>query len=176
MVYLALANAAKAAGLRYVPARRLRSRRRRAEGSARRWRRDRVASSSVERRSALDISQPRRSDRSRSELPVEDAQLSRAGRGAKINLALEGLPQFSGVNGSDPKTKLAGRIHIGPRSTISSALSTLRSMASFPPNRISISRAVDQRSSLAPAGKHVMSIHVQFAPYKLKKAIGPPPG
>src|ERR1043165_3063911 len=36
------------------------------------------------------------------------------GTAAKINLALESLPAFSGVNGGDPKIKLGGRIHIGP--------------------------------------------------------------
>ena len=56
------------------------------------------------------------------------------------------------------------------RSTISSVLSMLRSMASFPRDPyldISIPSLGDP--SLAPAGKHVMSIHVQFAPYKLKQ-------
>ena len=33
---------------------------------------------------------------------------------AKINLALSGLPSFSGVEADDVRTKLSGRIHIGP--------------------------------------------------------------
>jgi phytoene dehydrogenase-like protein len=89
---------------------------------------------------------------------------------AKINLALAGLPTFSGVNGGDPKTKLSGRIHIGPEIDYLERAFDASKYGEFsaePYLDISIPSVNDP--SLAPAGKHVMSIHVQFAPYKLKQ-------
>jgi phytoene dehydrogenase-like protein len=89
---------------------------------------------------------------------------------AKINLALSGLPAFSGVNGGDPKTKLSGRIHIGPEIDYLERAFDASKYGEFsaePYLDISIPSVNDP--SLAPEGKHVMSIHVQFAPYKLKQ-------
>jgi phytoene dehydrogenase-like protein len=89
---------------------------------------------------------------------------------AKINLALSGLPAFSGVNGSDPKAKLAGRIHVGPEIDYLERAFDAAKYGEFsvePYLDIALPSIADP--SLAPAGKHVMSIHVQFAPYKLKE-------
>jgi phytoene dehydrogenase-like protein len=89
---------------------------------------------------------------------------------AKINLALSGLPTFNGVDGSDPKAKLAGRIHIGPEiDYLERAFDASKygEFSSEPYLDINIPSIGDP--SLAPAGQHVMSIHVQFAPYKLKQ-------
>ena len=96
------------------------------------------------------------------------------GAAAKINLALSGLPAFRGVNGSDPKTKLSGRIHIGPEIDYLERAFDASKYGEFsaePYLDITIPSLGDP--SLAPEGKHVMSIHVQFAPYKLRKGIGP---
>ena len=85
---------------------------------------------------------------------------------AKINLELDGLPSFRGV---DDKTKLSGRIHIGPEiDYLERAFDASKygEFSSDPYLDIAIPSLGDP--SLAPAGKHVMSIHVQFAPYKLK--------
>jgi phytoene dehydrogenase-like protein len=85
---------------------------------------------------------------------------------AKINLALDGLPVFRGV---DDNTKLSGRIHIGPEIDYLERAFDASKYGEFstdPYLDISIPSIGDQ--SLAPAGKHVMSIHVQFAPYKLR--------
>jgi phytoene dehydrogenase-like protein len=87
---------------------------------------------------------------------------------AKINLALSGLPDFRGVNGD--KTKLSGRIHIGPEIDYLERAFDASKYGEFsaePYLDITIPSLGDP--SLAPAGKHVMSIHVQFAPYKLKQ-------
>jgi phytoene dehydrogenase-like protein len=87
---------------------------------------------------------------------------------AKINLALSGLPSFAGVNGND--SKLGGRIHIGPEIDYLERAydhSKYGEFSSEPYLDITIPSLGDP--SLAPAGKHVMSIHVQFAPYKLKQ-------
>jgi phytoene dehydrogenase-like protein len=87
---------------------------------------------------------------------------------AKINLALSGLPVFRGVNGDE--SKLAGRIHIGHEiDYLERAFDASKygEFSSEPYLDINIPSIGDP--SLAPQGKHVMSIHVQFAPFKLKQ-------
>ncbi|HEY0728803.1 MAG TPA: NAD(P)/FAD-dependent oxidoreductase, partial [Pyrinomonadaceae bacterium] len=88
------------------------------------------------------------------------------GAAGKINLALSGLPRF---NGGDPQ-KLTGRIHIGPEIDYLERAFDASKYGEFsaePYLDITIPSIADP--SLAPDGKHVMSIHVQFAPYKLKQ-------
>lgn len=89
-----------------------------------------------------------------------------AGTVAKVNLALSGLPAFTGV--SDPEV-LSGRIHIGP------ALDHLerafdhakyRETSSEPWLDAQIPSVTDP--SLAPPGRHVMSIYVHYAPHRLR--------
>jgi phytoene dehydrogenase-like protein len=87
---------------------------------------------------------------------------------AKVNLALSGLPSFSALK-QPADRELAGRIHIG--STID-YLERAFDAAKYgrysaePYMDITIPSVTD--SSLAPRGAHVMSIHVQYAPYQLK--------
>lgn len=86
---------------------------------------------------------------------------------AKINLELDGLPSFRGV---DDAAKLSGRIHIGPEIDYLERAFDASKYGEFSPDPyldIVIPSLGDP--SLAPAGKHVMLIHVQFAPYKLKQ-------
>jgi phytoene dehydrogenase-like protein len=88
------------------------------------------------------------------------------GTTAKLNLALDGLPKFSGV---DDEAKLAGRIQIGPEIDYLERAFDASKYGEFstePYLDITIPSLTDP--SLAPQGKHVMSIHVQFAPYKLR--------
>jgi len=90
------------------------------------------------------------------------------GSTAKINLALADLPAFNGVD--EPQTKLAGRIHIGPEIDYLERAFDASKYGEFsaePYLDITIPSLSDP--TLAPAGKHVMSIHVQFAPYKLRQ-------
>jgi len=85
---------------------------------------------------------------------------------AKLNLALDGLPKFRGV---EDTAKLSGRIHIGPEIDYLERAFDAAKYGEFsadPYLDITIPSLGD--SSLAPAGKHVMSIHAQFAPYKLR--------
>ena len=96
------------------------------------------------------------------------------GIAAKLNLALDGLPSFRGVNGGlngdGPKSKLSGRIHIGHEiDYLERAFDASKygEFSSEPYLDINIPSLGDP--SLAPEGKHVMSVHVQFAPYKLKQ-------
>ncbi len=92
------------------------------------------------------------------------------GAAGKINLALSRLPAFRGVNGGDPQAKLTGRIHIGPEIDYLERAFDASKYGEFsaePYLDITVPSLADP--SLAPDGKHVMSIHVQFAPYKLKQ-------
>jgi phytoene dehydrogenase-like protein len=86
---------------------------------------------------------------------------------AKVNLALSGLPLFSGLkNGAED---LIGRIHIGPDiDYLEHAFDAAKygDLSAQPYLDISVPSVTD--ASLAPSGSHVMSIHVQFAPYRMK--------
>jgi phytoene dehydrogenase-like protein len=94
-----------------------------------------------------------------------------SGTAAKLNLALDALPTFSALgNSPDGNTALAGRIHIGPGiDYLERAFddSKYGDFSGAPYLDISIPSILDD--SLAPAGKHVMSIYMQFAPYRLKQ-------
>jgi phytoene dehydrogenase-like protein len=96
------------------------------------------------------------------------------GAAAKVNLALSGLPAFRGLNGSDPQEKLGGRIHIGPEIDYLERAFDASKYGEFskdPYLDVTIPSLRDP--SLAPEGKHVMSVHVQFAPYRLKQGDWP---
>jgi phytoene dehydrogenase-like protein len=86
---------------------------------------------------------------------------------AKVNLALSGLPEFTALNGDT--TALSGRIHIGPEIDYLERAFDESKYGNFskqPYLEIAIPSVTDP--SLAPAGKHVMSIYVQYAPFKLR--------
>jgi len=87
---------------------------------------------------------------------------------AKMNLALRGLPSFKGVD-SNPSSLLAGRIQISPEiDYLERAFDTAKygDFSRQPYIEAVIPTLWD--SSLAPDGKHVMSIYMQYAPYKLR--------
>ncbi|HYR44593.1 MAG TPA: NAD(P)/FAD-dependent oxidoreductase [Terriglobia bacterium] len=87
---------------------------------------------------------------------------------AKVNLALSRLPSFTTIkNGT---ADLSGRIHIGPDTDyLERAFDAAKygDFSSQPYLDITIPSLTD--ASLAPGGAHVMSIHVQYAPYQLKR-------
>lgn len=94
------------------------------------------------------------------------------GAAAKINLALSGLPSFSALEkaGRDGLEKLSGRIHIGPDIDYLERAYDAAKYGDYsmqPYMDITIPSLTDP--SLAPPGAHVMSVYVQFAPYKLKE-------
>ena len=92
------------------------------------------------------------------------------GVSAKINLALSGLPTFSGLDGEDEKAKLSGRIHIGPDiDYLERAFDAAKygDYSARPYMDITIPSLTDP--GLSPGGGHVMSVYVQYAPYKLKE-------
>ncbi|HEV2113553.1 MAG TPA: NAD(P)/FAD-dependent oxidoreductase [Terriglobales bacterium] len=91
------------------------------------------------------------------------------GTSAKVNLALNGLPAFAAMRNANEEC-LAARLHIGPEIDYLERAFDCSKYGEFsdkPYLDVLIPSVSDP--SLAPAGKHVMSVHVQFAPYKLKK-------
>ena len=87
------------------------------------------------------------------------------GTSAKVNLALSALPAFTGV--SSP-SDLRGRLQIGPSiDYLERAFDASKygEMSSDPYLDVTLPSLHD--ASLAPAGAHVMSVYVQFAPYLL---------
>src|SRR5579862_1603882 len=88
---------------------------------------------------------------------------------AKVNLALSGLPTFTALAGENHDRALSSRIHIGPEIDYLERAFDESKYGSFskqPYLEVAIPSLSD--SSLAPAGKHVMSIYMQYAPFKLK--------
>ena len=86
---------------------------------------------------------------------------------AKVNLALSGLPTFKGVNGD--ASLLSGRIQISSEVDYLERAFDASKYGEFsghPYIEATIPTLWD--SSLAPAGKHVLSIYMQYAPYKLR--------
>jgi phytoene dehydrogenase-like protein len=101
------------------------------------------------------------------------------GTAAKVNLALDAVPAFTALKGisaagalslNGAAGALSGRIHIGPEiDYLERAFddSKYGEFSRAPYLDITIPSILDP--SLAPPEKHVMSIHMQFAPYKLRR-------
>ena len=90
---------------------------------------------------------------------------------AKVNLALADLPKFVGIvcPDGDCGARLSGRIHIGPSIDYLERAFDAAKYGDFSPRpflEVTIPTLTDR--TLAPEGAHVMSIHAQFAPYRLK--------
>jgi phytoene dehydrogenase-like protein len=87
---------------------------------------------------------------------------------AKVNLALSGLPTFTALKNGDASA-LKGRIHIGHEIDYLERAFDESKYGQFskqPYLEATIPTLSDP--TLAPEGKHVMSIYMQYAPYKLK--------
>ena len=87
---------------------------------------------------------------------------------AKVNLALSALPNFTALSNGDGSA-LKGRIHIGPEIDYLERAFDEGKYGNFsrqPYLEATIPSLTDP--TLAPDGKHVMSIYMQYAPYKLK--------
>jgi phytoene dehydrogenase-like protein len=87
---------------------------------------------------------------------------------AKVNLALSGLPSFTALKNGNAAA-LTGRIHIGNEIDYLERAFDASKYGNFSPHpylEATIPSLTDP--TLAPEGKHVMSIYVQYAPYKLK--------
>lgn len=87
------------------------------------------------------------------------------GMAAKLNLALDGLPAFTGLSQSD----LAGRLILSESiEQIESAFNPAKYGEYSPTPLIELTVPSVADSSLTPPGKHVLSAIVQYAPYHLK--------
>src|ERR1700723_369691 len=87
---------------------------------------------------------------------------------AKVNLALSGLPKFTALKNGDDSA-LKGRIHIGNEIDYLERAFDESKYGDFsrrPYLEATIPSLIDP--TLAPEGKHVMSIYMQYAPYQLK--------
>ncbi|MGA8216337.1 MAG: NAD(P)/FAD-dependent oxidoreductase [Candidatus Sulfotelmatobacter sp.] len=87
---------------------------------------------------------------------------------AKVNLALSSLPTFTALKNGD-SSALKGRIHVGPEIDYLERAFDESKYGNFsrqPYLEATIPSLTDP--TLAPEGKHVMSIYMQYAPYKLK--------
>jgi len=85
---------------------------------------------------------------------------------AMAHLALSALPKFVSI---DSDQNLSGRIHIGPDIDYLERAFDAAKYGEFSPKpfmEVTLPTLTD--SSLAPPGAHVMSVHAQFAPYRLK--------
>jgi phytoene dehydrogenase-like protein len=108
-------------------------------------------------------------------LDPDDVQCVRnfrtAGMASKLNLALSGLPRFKGAPDA---ASLHGRIHVGSDiDTLERAFDDAKygGISRRPYLDITIPTLTDP--SLAPAGQHVMSVYVQYTPYRLKTGSWP---
>src|SRR4029077_3420291 len=87
---------------------------------------------------------------------------------AKVNLALSGLPNFTALKSGNGDA-LTGRIHIGHEIDYLERAFDSSKYGNFSPHpylEAAIPSLTDP--TLAPEGQHVMSIYMQYAPYKLK--------
>jgi len=94
------------------------------------------------------------------------------GSSAKVNLSLDSLPNFTSMPGASPH--LAGAISISPSiDYIEQAYDEAKygDFSRRPYMDIILPSVIDP--SMAPPGKHVMSIFVQYAPYDLKTGTWP---
>src|SRR2546423_6839593 len=90
---------------------------------------------------------------------------------AMVHLALSALPKFSESDKLKSVEQLSGRIHVGPDIDYLERAFDAAKYGDFSPKpfmEVTIPTLSDP--SLAPSGAHVMSIHAQFAPYKLKNS------
>ncbi len=91
---------------------------------------------------------------------------------AKVNYAVSSLPTFAGLAARDSQEQaaaLSGRIRLNRDSdTIERAFDRAKygALADEPSIELTIPSIAD--GSLAPAGQHVISAYVQFAPYRLR--------
>jgi phytoene dehydrogenase-like protein len=91
----------------------------------------------------------------------------------KINVALSELPQFQARLESEADPHLRGTIHICPDlNTIERAFDDAKygQPSQTPILECTIPSVVDP--TVAPPGKHLMSMFIQYAPYKLRSSNG----
>jgi phytoene dehydrogenase-like protein len=124
-----------------------------------------VLSSADVKRTMLDLLEPGTLDGS---FEDEVRRFKFRGSSGKVNLALDGLPDFTALRNSEDLEHLRGAISISPSVDHMERAYDDAKYGRFsrrPYIDIVIPTLVDP--SMAPAGKHVMSCFVQYAPYHL---------
>src|SRR5207237_3451342 len=90
------------------------------------------------------------------------------GTTAKVNFALRALPAFRGISG-DAAAMLSGRVHVGPGiDYLEHAYDASKYGETSPEPYLDVSLPTIADPSLAPSGRHVMSVYMQYAPFKLR--------
>jgi len=123
----------------------------------------RIVSSADVKRTFLNLVEPTYLD---PHFLLQVRNIRARGTVAKINLALDRLPKFRNSDGADA---LGGIIHIGPTIDYLERAADDAKFGRFsrrPFLEITIPSIAEP--SLAPAGKHVMSVWMQSAPYRLR--------
>jgi phytoene dehydrogenase-like protein len=88
---------------------------------------------------------------------------------AKLNFALNGLPVFRGIAG-DAASMLRGRLHVGPGiDYLERAFDASKYGETSPSPYLDIAFPSVVDPSMAPSGRHVMSVHMQYAPFKRRE-------
>ena len=129
-----------------------------------------VLSSADARRTFLDLIERGKLD------PEFEADVSRykfRGSSGKVNLALDGLPEFSCLPNSETTEHLRGAVSFSPGVDYMEQAYDDAKYGRFsarPYIDMVIPTLVDP--SMAPPGKHVMSCFVQYAPYRLDPTLG----
>jgi phytoene dehydrogenase-like protein len=96
-------------------------------------------------------------------------RISYSSASCKINVALERLPSFTALPGHEPGPQHFGTVHLCPdQDFIERAYDDAKygSFSREPVVECTIPSSLD--SSVAPPGKHLMSMFTQYAPYSLK--------
>jgi phytoene dehydrogenase-like protein len=111
-----------------------------------------------------------------SDLPPEFVQAVRnidySSASLKINISLSELPDFKALPGTEPGLQHRGTIHISPTMEyIERAYDNAKygCPSEYPIIEATIPSVLDD--SLAPPGKHVMSMFTQYFPYKLAAGL-----
>ena len=128
---------------------------------------DRVISGIDPRRTFLDMCDPTRLEPG---FVRAVRNIRYRGAWAKVNLALGALPSFSALRGNGAEASLRGTIAISPSlDYLERAYDDAKygRLSAHPHLEVRIPSLADP--TLAPAGKHVMSIEVQYAPYHLRE-------
>jgi phytoene dehydrogenase-like protein len=96
------------------------------------------------------------------------AQIPTDGVAMKINLATDGLPDFRAARGTAVGPQHRGTIHIGPTiEYIDRAWADAQRGAPSEQPFLEITIPTTYDASLAPPGKHIISVFVQYTPYRL---------
>jgi len=92
------------------------------------------------------------------------------GMASKVNLALSALPTFTALRGEEGPGVFAGRIHIGPGvDDLERAFDDAKYGGISRRPWLDVTMPTLTDPSLAPAGRHVMSVYLQYTPFHLRE-------